>query len=142
MRRLGIAAIVLSVACAGWGQARNAEQEVRKAEQAWVEASQNMDRGTMERLIAEDFVGVTTTGAVLGKQDILPPPEGQQGAQSTTLRDLQVHVFGETAVGVGAMVFQGKDGSGGAVKFSNVWLNRNGKWQMISAHLGPRETDE
>jgi ketosteroid isomerase-like protein len=109
-----------------------AEQEVSAAVAKWLASSQGGDAAGLRKLIADDFIGTTFAGNVVSKYDIAPEdssgtfPEG-------TVQELQVRVYGDTAVAIGALVFKAK--IPGTLRFTEVWAKRAAGWQMVAAHL-------
>lgn len=108
------------------------EQEVKAAVARCLLAGQKGDFSTLTNIIADDFVGTTFDGKLISKDDIVPT-DGTPSFPSAVIEDLEVRTLGDTAVAIGAFVFEQKDM--GRLRFTEVWTKRSGTWQLIVAHL-------
>jgi hypothetical protein len=52
--------------------------------------------------------------------------------------DVTVHVYGEAAVARGTDTWEMADGSKGAALWTDTWIRRNGKWQIVAAQDTPK----
>jgi ketosteroid isomerase-like protein len=109
-----------------------AEQEVSAAVAKWLASSQEGDFLSLRKLVADDFIGTTFSGNVISKEDVAPESGGGSFPDGA-VQDLQVRVYGETAVAIGALVFKSKQP--GRLRFTEVWTKRPAGWQMVAAHL-------
>jgi ketosteroid isomerase-like protein len=109
-----------------------AEQEVSAAVNKWLASSQGGESAVLRNLIADDFIGTTFGGTVVAKDDIAPEVGGGSFPEAA-IQDLQVRVYGDTAVAIGALVFKAK--MPGTLRFTEVWAKRSGGWQMVAAHI-------
>src|SRR5438067_10881018 len=107
---LFIAVLVLTVAPMGVGQKQSArgthrtsvEQTIRKLENERIHAQIHADATALDRIYAADLVGVGPSGTVRTKpQVILDFTSGDLKFQSITTDDVQVRVYGDTAVETG-----------------------------------------
>lgn len=112
--------------------APQAEQEVSAAVAKWLALSQQGDFTALRKIVADDFIGTTFTGQVVSKEDVAPQGGGGTFPEGA-VQDLQVRVYGDTAVAIGALVF--KSNQAGALRFTEVWTKRQAGWQMVAAHL-------
>jgi len=117
----------------------NSEQAVLQAIQTWLDADEHHDRATLDRLIADDFVGTAPRGRMVTKQDIIPE-EGTTGGHSLsiTAQDIKVRLLGDTAIAVGRGLpkTQGQE-TRPELRFTLVFAKRADRWQMVAAHLSP-----
>ncbi|MBI4471215.1 MAG: nuclear transport factor 2 family protein [Acidobacteria bacterium] len=121
------------------GQLSAVEQMLIQMEKDAVQAWLKKDVAVLDRLLADDFVLMDYTGKTSTKADILRDVKsGSTAAQSVELGPMKVRVFGQAAVVSGSQVekstLQGKDSSGSYV-WTNVFVNRNGRWQVVSWHF-------
>src|SRR5882762_11178826 len=79
----------------------SAEQAVLQATQAWLDADERQDRATLDKLIADDFLGTAPRGRTVSKRDIIPE-EGTTGGHglSISAQDIKVRILGDTAIAV------------------------------------------
>ena len=111
------------------------EREVLKASQALGEAtSMTKDRGTMERLYANDYSYTHSNGTVLNKmQEIAAVMSPDQAWTGHKTDDLKARIYGNVAVVTGLSTLTGssKRYASGPRRFTEVWLRRNGHWQLV-----------
>ena len=102
-------------------------------ERQWLRAIQIRDTVFLDKLLAEDFVDISTHGEIRHKADVL---RGRVGPVSTTqsLSDMQVREYGTSAVVTGLNIVSDKSGDWTVhVRFTDVFVNRDGKWRAVSA---------
>jgi ketosteroid isomerase-like protein len=107
-------------------------------ERDWNQAEMKRDTAWFERTLANDYSGVDgrTGKATTKSQDI----EGikKNTTDSADLSGLNIKMQGDTAVVTGLSHNKGKDEKGAAfdrkTRFTDVWVKRDGKWQVISSH--------
>ena len=145
-RALLIAVLVLTVAPMGVGQEQSAtvsqgtsvEEAIRKLDDERIQAQIHADATALDRIYAADFIGVGPSGRVRTKpQVILDFTSGDLKFQSITTDDVQVRVYGDTAVETGLSTMIGQD-RGKAVprdnRFTRVWVKRQHRWQLVANH--------
>ena len=117
----------------------NSEQAVLQAIQTWLDADERQDRATLDRIIADDFVGTAPRGRIVTKRDIMPE-EGTTGGHglSISAQDIKVRILGDTAIAVGRGLpkSQGPEARP-ELRFTVVFARRADHWQMVAAHLSP-----
>ena len=116
----------------------NAEQEVRKFERRLIEAVLQHDVETLNRLYADDFIFTGSFGEVFNKeQAIANYRSGDITYESIETGDVQVRVYGNTAVSVGRATikahYQGQDLSG-PYRYTVVYVKRGEGWQEVAFH--------
>src|SRR4030095_3423182 len=80
----------------------SAEQAVLQATQAWLDADERQDRAALDKLIADDFVGMAPRGGMVSKRDLIPEGSTTGGhGLSISAQDLKVRILGDTAIVVG-----------------------------------------
>lgn len=135
-RNIALTLLGVLVAVPTYAQKANAqEQEVLKASQLVNEASLiKKDRATMERLYADDYMYIHSNGTVANKtQDIAESLSPDQAWTAHKSDDLKVRTYGDVAVVTGLSTLTGsaKGYVSGARRFTEVWVRRNGGWQMV-----------
>jgi len=100
-------------------------------------ASVANDVKTVERMMADDWVGIDFLGNTISKaQSIANLRSGAATTQSIELGPIKVRVFGDTAVvtvsDTEKSTYNGKDSSGKYV-WTDIYANRNGKWQCVAS---------
>lgn len=115
----------------------DAAAELRTLEQNWLRAAGSRDTAALDRILAAGFVHVAYDGRVLSKADAMKasvaPPTDRQ-----TLSQLTVHLYGGTGVVTGLNTVASP---GGAVevrlRFTDVFVHLDGRWQAVSAQETP-----
>jgi ketosteroid isomerase-like protein len=118
----------------GMPQGSKTDDAVLQLVQSWLNAESEGDTATLDKLIADDFLGTAPGGGILNKTDIVPPGGGERPKMpKSSLKESTVRVFGNTAVVMGSVTQEAPPQPG--FRFTLVFLNRGQGWQMIAAHL-------
>ena len=129
-----------TVAQGGRSQGSSAvELAIIQMEKDWVQAALKKDAGAMDRIIADDWVGIAFDGTTLTKGAVLNDlKSGTTVSHTIELGPLKVRVYGDTAIVNGSSTetstWQGKDTSGHYM-LVDVFVNRNGRWQVVSSQV-------
>lgn len=118
-----------------------AQGEIESLEHQWLNAAQAHDRATLDRILADDFVDVSSNGAFRSKADALAGSNAPPGA-TQTLHELRVRVYGDCAIANGVNVVH-SDTLGWTVQvpFTDVFVRRAGRWQAVSAQETARRDE-
>ncbi len=147
MRRIFvIALVILSAAAIASGQDQAAirdqtssvEQVIRKLDNERIQAQIHADAVALERIYADDFIGVGPSGTVRTKPQVISDfTSGDLRFQSITTDDVRVRVYGNAAVETGRSTMNGQD-KGKAVphdtRFTRVWVKEHGNWRLVANH--------
>ena len=133
-RTIVIAVLVLTTASIALGQRPSAsgdrrgsiEQVIRQLDHERIQAQIDADAAALERIYAADFIGVGPSGAVRTKPQVISDfTSGELKFQSITTDEVQVRIYGNTAVETGRSTMNGQD-RGKAVprdnRFTRVWV--------------------
>ena len=115
-------------------------QELLRVEEEWNRAFERHDPAALERIIADDYLAYGPD--TLTKRQVI------EEAKDTSVKiddwsndDMRVRVFGgssDVAVVTGRSTQKGKSRTGKPyntqVRFTEVWVNREGRWQCIAGH--------
>ena len=115
------------------------EEEVLKVSRAWLDARNHRDLATFAALMADDFIGTTDIGERTTKEWLVDylSNRGPEDEQRTDLRDVRVHLEGDTAI-VNYLITVHK-GWGKTIVINNrrrteVFKKNSGKWLVIATH--------
>ena len=139
MRKAFLVLAVFSAAAAlvlraGQSSQASGEDYIKRSEQRWAEASMNRDTATVERIVADDFVGVGPDGAFFRKADELASVGKNEGDYvAATSGEVTVRFYGDAAVAQGSESWQKRSGERGRYIWTDTWIRRNGKWQIVAA---------
>ena len=117
MRRTIVTAVlVLTTASIAFGQAprtkgdrrKSIEQVIRQLDHERIQAQIESDAAALEGIYAADFIGVGPSGAVRTKPQVISDfTSGELKFQSITTDEVQVRIYGNTAVETGRTTMNG-----------------------------------
>jgi uncharacterized protein (TIGR02246 family) len=150
----GVAILVLAVAAVVAGQEQSAtgtdltsvEAAIRKLDNERIQAQIHADATALDRIYAADFIGVGPSGTVRTKPQVLSDfTSGDLKFQSITTDEVQVRVYGDTAVETGLSTMIGQD-KGKTVprdtRFTRVWVKQQGHWRLVANHYSSRTSHQ
>jgi hypothetical protein len=107
-----------------------------KMENDWAKALIRRDEKMFNAYLSPDFLyteNETLYSRSQVMQVLMSPEETVQQAYN---EDLQVHITDKAAIVTGWLYVNGKSGTGSfkrKYRFTDMWYNKNGKWQLIGA---------
>jgi uncharacterized protein DUF4440 len=113
--------------------------KLKALEQSWEGSFLTHDTTILEKLVAEDFVGTSSSGKVGNKSTMIAEARKDKNVYSSAVSsDMVVHLFGPSvAVVTGVARETGKTPAGKAFSqafcFTDTWVERNGEWQCVAA---------
>ena len=110
-----------------------AEQYIKSNESAWAESVATNDASVVERILADDCVWVLDGRITTKSQAIAEAKSGPGNFLSNHLEYAHVRFFGDTAVVQGSEIWTRKGGHRGRFVWTDTWLRRHGKWQIVAA---------
>lgn len=122
-------------------QSARPEDEPVNLVREWLRAESASDWASLERLVADDFIGTSFGGDIVTKADIVPREgSGGRGWPKMTLRETTVRLYGATGVVMGRVAVEDA-AHPGEFALTMVFIKRERGWQMVAAHLSrpPRE---
>jgi ketosteroid isomerase-like protein len=121
----------------------DAEQEVRAMEKRWNESRVRADVAALDRLLADGWTVTHGDGTINTKAEYLADLKSGDRKFFADVKqdDFSVRIYGDTAVAAGIsdskVEYKGKP-SGGALRFTRVYVKRDGRWLMIVSHATRR----
>jgi uncharacterized protein (TIGR02246 family) len=118
------------------------EQAIRRLDNERIKAQIGADGDTLDRIYANDFIGVGPSGTVRTKLQVISDfTSGDLKFQSIATDEVQVRVYENTAVETGLSTMVGQD-KGKAVprdtRFTRVWVKQQGRWRLVANHYSVR----
>lgn len=109
------------------------EAYMRKAETQWTVAPLKDRRALLERILADDYVGIGTHGALYDKRAQIAADTSMPDDPGSSARLDYLHYrhFGDTVLAQGHET-SASSGKTRNVVFTDVWMFRNGKWQIVA----------
>ena len=149
-RTLVIAVLTLTATSIALGQEQSAsrdqrssvEQAIRQVDNERIQAQIGADRVALDRIYADDFIGVGPSGTVRTKPEVISDfTSGDLKFQSIITDEVQVRVYGNTVVETGLSTMVGQD-KGKAVprdtRFTRVWVKQQRRWRLVANHYSVR----
>lgn len=124
---------------------KKAEQRVAHLERDWSAAFLKHDIATIDRILADDYVGTDGRGIVTNKAQELEEARPRKPGDASppfvildeTVVDIKVRSYGDVAIANGRVIEKIKTQAGEAeiqYRRTTVWVNREGRWQCVSFH--------
>jgi ketosteroid isomerase-like protein len=136
-----VAAMVLLAVChSAWALPRHEKSEIHKEiealEQQWRQAIVTNNVSEMGRLLADDYIGITSNGTVETKtQAVDQSRAGTMRITKLDITDTHVRVYGDTAVVTSLADLAGTNGASdisGQYRYTRVYNRRLGEWKIVS----------
>ena len=128
-------ALAASPICTGTGRHDPAAlRYICDSERAWSQAVASGDTSAPKRVLADDYVGIGSSGKVFVKADMAA--QAAKTAQAVAFSDndyVHVRFFGNTAVDQGRDTVRSKSGHVTHLLWTDTWLKRNGRWQVVQS---------
>ena len=123
---------------AGRDHGKTVEQIIRQLDHERIQAQIDADRAALDRIYADDFIGIGPSGTVRTKPQVLSDfASGNLKFQSITTDDVQIRVYGNTAVETGRSTMHGQDKNKAVPvdnRFTRVWVKQHGRWRLVANH--------
>ena len=111
-------------------------REVENLESQWRTAMIQNDVATVNRLLADDYLGINPNGTLETKADALATRRsGTVKISSIEPDNIKVRVYGDTAVVTSRVDVVGHDGEhdiSGRYRYTRVYNRRSGEWKVVS----------
>lgn len=116
------------------GTAADREQIIQ-LERDWTQSFVTMDVAANQRIVADDYFGTEPDGRRSKKADILNEVKTEEPLASNHLNedDVTIRFYGQTAVVNGSENWKLKSGKTGKFIWTDVFVKRNGKWQVVAS---------
>jgi len=143
-RFLVVTTLAVAMPLIAFGQAANkksssnAEEEIMKIEDQWVQSRATKDPTMAKDLLTDDYLGANVSGQAQTKQQVIDGvTAGTVFAGKAVMTDRKVRIYGDTAVSTGVVT-----GVVGAdkVRYIRVYVKRNNKWRQVASQ-GTRVTE-
>jgi ketosteroid isomerase-like protein len=112
-------------------------KSIQELEDQFKEAVLAGDVATFEQLCADDFTHTSQDGSFRTRAEWLKGRvQGKSSYISYSVDDLQVRIYGETAVVTGLLKPSWRESDGtvasGRFRFLRVWVKRDERWQAVA----------
>ena len=115
------------------------EQEVAQLADTWATAELQRDTAFLEKILADDFVGVGPLGFLLTRQEWLARHQtGDLKYDVHTLDEARVRVYNEAAILIGRLTqeaaYRGNP-INAQLRTTLVFIHQHGQWQLAGLHF-------
>ncbi|HTG52119.1 MAG TPA: nuclear transport factor 2 family protein [Candidatus Tectomicrobia bacterium] len=129
-----IVAVFCLCHCSEQKDQRDTERYIVESERQWAESVATGDTSAIERILADDFVGVDPKGHLYTKRQMIDDTRNApKYFVSNRLNDVKVRFYGTTAIAQGSETWGKRSGERGRFVWTDTWLKRNGRWQIVAA---------
>ncbi len=94
------------------------------------------DTAAIERILADDFLGVAPDGSFYDKAKEIANVRGSKGNTiANYLNEVKVRFYGDMAVDQGSESWERRSGEPrkGEYVWTDTWVHRNDQWQIVAA---------
>ena len=134
--------VLLLASATAFGQSAKvlspAEQEVRKLERAWLDAYEKHDVTSMTSIVADDFTITFADGGMQTKSQIVESLKRPAGSMKFRTENVQSRAYGDVVILIGLVISEWKQGDkdmSDRSRYTDTYVKRNGKWQVVASHL-------
>ena len=99
----------------------------------WAESVVTGDVSRRKVYFAEDFQGTGVNGDRYGKDEVTRERLPSTEYISNAIGPVDVRFFGTTAIAYGEETWTKADGDSGRWVWTDIWMYRDGKWQIVAA---------
>jgi hypothetical protein len=130
--------------CVAVGQSDPAAlRYICESERAWSRSVASGDTSAPTRVLADDYVGIGSSGNRFTKGEMAAQPPRTSKAVSFSDNDyVRVRFFGSTALNQGRDSIRTKDGRKSHLIWTDTWLKRDGKWQVVQSQDAELESSK
>jgi ketosteroid isomerase-like protein len=120
------------------------EQEIHALEKHFNDSRARADIGTLGSMLADDWTVVHGDGTINTKAEYLADLRSGARKFSGDVKEdeVTIRIHGDTAVAAGVsdskVEYKGRPG-GGPLRFTRVYVKRDGRWLMIVSHATRRQ---
>jgi ketosteroid isomerase-like protein len=113
---------------------------IKELESRWEASLLSHDSAAIEKIVADDFIGTSSSGKTGDKNTLLAEAKRDTNAYSSAVSsEMTVRMFSPSvAVVTGVAKETGKTKTGKtfthSYRFTDTWVERNGEWQCVAAH--------
>jgi len=117
------------------------EQALIKIQHDWAEALMKRDSSYTQRLEAENCTVDWPDGSIVNKREDLKSMTGDIVFTEFKIDDLQVRLYGDTAIVVGQGTISAQEGKqnlfGGKFVWTDTFVKQHGTWKVVASQVSP-----
>ena len=134
---LGLLSLVGMASAQAQQAAGGTEKAIIALENQWLKSQQTNNPDLMASLLADKFISTGPDGTVMNKAQSIADAKATKYA-SAAYANVQVTVFGDTAIATGEFTGKGTDSAGKPMiphdRWTDTWVKMpDGKWQCVAS---------
>ena len=144
LRGLAVLGMLCLCDCSVQKDQKETERYILESERQWAESVATGDTSAIERILANDFIGVDPRGRLYPKQQIIDETRNApKHFVSNRLNDVKVRFYGKTVIAQGSETWEKHSGERGRFVWTDTWLQSDGRWQIVAAEdlIAPEKPD-
>jgi hypothetical protein len=106
---------------------------IEQAEREWAALATKRDSSVLERILAEDYIGVADDGTIRNKAQEIQYWNALPLAASAEPPRTTYRQFGDTVLFHGDQVLNPKEGDPTRILWTDVWMFRDGQWRAVGS---------
>ena len=141
---LPIVAVFCLCHCSVQKDHKETERYILDSERQCAESVATGDTSAIERILSDGFIGVDPKGRLYIKQQMIDETRNApKYFVSNRLNDVKVRFYGNTALAQGSETWEKRSGERGRFVWTDTWLQRNGRWQIVAAEdlIAPEKSE-
>ena len=141
---LALVVVVCLCDCGAQRNRKEAERYIIDSEHQWAESVATGDTSAIERILADDFIGVDPKGRLYTKQQMIDETRNApKYFVSNRLNDVKVRFYRRMAIAQGSETWEKRSGERGRFVWTDTWLRRYGRWQIVAAEdlIAPEKSE-
>ena len=115
------------------------EKAVRKLERTWLDAYEQRNVESMTAIVADDFTITFPDGSMQTKKQIVDSLKSTGAtAMKFKTENVQSRIYGDTVILIGLVISEWQQGDKPMTdrsRYTDTYVKRNGKWQVVASHL-------
>jgi hypothetical protein len=139
MSKMCVAAMLAVLSLGAVANAAEIPADLAEAVKDYDEAQVHGNRAELERLVADDYTLINSTGRIQDKAGLI----GDYTTPGYKIEPFEIlepveKVWSDGAVMGGVVNLRGIDGGkpfAVTLRFADIWAKRNGKWQVVYTHV-------
>jgi ketosteroid isomerase-like protein len=101
----------------------------------YVRAVFTSDTARFEQILAADFRNTNADGTIVDRPAFIAQIAKPSNLESLTCDDVEIRIFGDTAIIHARTVYVMSDGRPGTGRYTDIWHKQDGRWLAVAAHV-------
>jgi len=113
---------------------QESERYIIESERQWAASVASGDTDPVERILANDLLGVDPKGNLYDKTKMISDTrEAPKFFISNRLNRVKIRFYSDVAIAQGSESWEQRTGERGRFVWTDTWIRRSGRWQIVAA---------